>query len=474
MPAKRRASKRKAPETEKEEVKAEPVAQPVPEPVVEEPEVNDDEEEDPEETPEKELTDEEKIAELDKLSKAHPFGLLANLAKLSNKHRAVFQIKKNEGETDESMHLVARFGEIKITVAKVPGENFKFAKKIGSDMILGEIYGDKHELDLETEQVKEANPDIEIAQDAEWYKEKKAEYATSCSERVDRIIKRIQKNDKYDEEAKKQKIEKFETWRICKEDVLDYDEVYRVFDHPYYRVMHNALTYPRNKGLKYETKLFKFEGEKEVEILTAGKGEKRTQEEKDANAAAAAAENAETLTKFKVCVTVFQNDKPLLELEHTDETNKLREAKSEAAYKILEKLLLDKVISRVTRRELKNRNDRNNMRQFGNRNMKGRGKGGNKNQKGNKKGGNKANPNQNKQKQQQNIMTQPMMGGMQTMPGGGQMMMMPVMMGPNGQMMIASNSGPMMMPNMMQAGMVTGPPPAKKKKNNKKKNTKKN
>merc|ERR1712088_301076 len=96
MPPKRRASKRKAPAKE-EETKVEPTVEPVVEktPAVEESAVEVVEEEEDAE-PKKELTDEEKIAELDKLSKAHPFGLLANLAKLSNKHRAVFAIAKNE------------------------------------------------------------------------------------------------------------------------------------------------------------------------------------------------------------------------------------------------------------------------------------------------------------------------------------------------------------------------------------------
>jgi len=123
-------------------------------------EADDAEEEEAE--PKKELTDEEKIAELDKLSKAHPFGLLANLAKLSNKHRAVFAIAKNEkpeGADDSfepSMSLTARFGEIKIVVPKVAGENFKFAKKVGADLLLKEMYGETHELDAESEAVKAA------------------------------------------------------------------------------------------------------------------------------------------------------------------------------------------------------------------------------------------------------------------------------------------------------------------------------
>merc|ERR1712088_678030 len=462
MPPKRRASKRKAPAKE-EETKVEPTVEPVVEetPAVEESavevveEVEDAEPEEEEAEPKKELTDEEKIAELDKLSKAHPFGLLANLAKLSNKHRAVFAIAKNEkpeGADDSfepSMSLTARFGEIKITVPKVAGDNFKFAKKVGADLLLKEMYGETHELDAETEGVKEANPDMETAQDPEWYKEKKAEYATSCSERVDRIIKRIGKNDKYDDEQKADKIKKFESWRNCNEDLLEYDEIYKIFDHPYYRVMHNALTFPRSKGLKYSTKLFKFEGETEVEIPSAGKGEKRTDEEKEAA-------TVEETTKYKVCITVFKDDAPLIELEHTDETSKLREAKSEAAYKILEKLLMDKVLDRVTRRDLKNKNDRNNQQnRFNNKGRPAK----------------NANQNANQNQAQQNIM-QPMQMPMQMpMMNGqnGQMMMMPVMMGPNGPMM-------MMPPNMMggqQMGATTGPPPAKKKKNNNKNKNKK-
>ena len=213
----------------------EPVVQEEPTPAVEEAvqeeveevaEEEDEDNEDDEKEPKKELTDEEKIAELDKLSKAHPFGLLANLAKLSNKHRAVFQIAKNEVEKDAkdvepSMSLVARFGEVKISVPNVPGENFKFSRKIGADLLLSELYGDKHEIDLETENIKELNgSNLEVTTDADWYKEKKAEYATSCSERVDRIIKRIQKNDRFDEEAKAKKIEKFETWRNPTEELL--------------------------------------------------------------------------------------------------------------------------------------------------------------------------------------------------------------------------------------------------------------
>lgn len=517
MPPKRRTTKRKAAqpaepeiveETVVEEVKeVEPVPEPEPETTAEdldETTAEDGDEEEDEAEPKKPLTAEEKVAQLDRLSKAHPFGLLANLCKLTNKYKPYFNIKKNEaaeGEDKEkfekSMTVIARFGELKITIPAVAGDNFKFAKKVSADLILHQLYGDDHEMDAETAAIMESGT-VEIGSDPEWYAEKKAIYEKFCNNKVDRIVTRVNANDKYDEEEKKTKIAKFESWRTCTETVLDYDEVYRHFDHPYYRVMHNVLTMA--KGMKYETTLFKYEGENEVEIPLAGKGGKRTHEEREASMES---ESAEGTTKFKVCIKVFKDNDVCLELEHVDETSKLREAKSEAAYKILEKLLSDGTIGAVNRRHLRNQNERNNFSgRFGGRgnfrggyrgrgNFRGRGgsRGGSRGGRGNSrgasrgrgqnKGGNRPNPNQSPNKVAPQQMMQPnySMGGMGGMPGQS-MMMMPVMMGPNGQMMIASNAQPMMMmPQQQQQVQMTGTAPSKptrgKKKGNRGKRVKK-
>jgi len=124
MPAKRRTTKKKAaaaaaPAVEPKQetpVVAEVKPEPTPEPVTEEPvteaveDTNDDEVDDVEnndaideaKVKKEPLTLEEKIALLDKLSKAHPFGLLMNLAKLSNHAKPNFKIEKNKKPEDFS------------------------------------------------------------------------------------------------------------------------------------------------------------------------------------------------------------------------------------------------------------------------------------------------------------------------------------------------------------------------------------
>jgi hypothetical protein len=162
--------------------------------------------------------------------------------------------------------------------------------------------------------------------------------------KVDKIVEKINKSKHYDDETKAKKIARFEEWRNSNEGLLDYDTIYRVFDHPYYRVMHNALNF--TKGVKYETKLYKYEGDNEIEI-PVGRPKKRTKNDTEKSEVEAEKNTEEStseeLTKYKVLIKVTKNDVSILELEHVDDTSKLREAKSEAAYKVLEKKIYTRI-----------------------------------------------------------------------------------------------------------------------------------
>merc|ERR1712157_284954 len=317
--------------------------------------------------------------------------------------------KKTEGEGDKAekyMEVVARYGSIKINVGKLAGENFRYAKKIGADLLLHHLYPEDHEIDDQTKEILEKNqPTTET--DEEWYKEKKAVYEKSASDRVDRILKKVRDNDRYSDEQKKEKTERFEKWRVFDQDLLDYDDVYKVFDNPYSRVMHNAITMPKHKNLSYVISLQKAEDPNVqsidqvnwIDVPTTGKGEQRSEETKafyDELSKHGADENAPK-PKIRVTINVSKNGLGILELQHAAENNNLKEIKSDAAYKVLEQLLRDGTIDVVTRKQLKNTNDkrggRNNQKGRGNKNQKN-------NKRGNNKGGNRNLPNKNKAKGQ--------------------------------------------------------------------------
>jgi len=379
-------------------------------------EINEEEEEEEDEDPKKELTIEEKIEQLDQLSKAHPFGLISNLCKLSNHYKSYYEIeKKTEGEGDKKekyMQVIARYGATKITIPKIPGDNFRFAKKIGADLLLHHLYADDHEIDDKTKELKEST-EITTETDEEWYKEKKEVHEKYCNARVDKIVKKIRDNDRYSDEDKKTKIEKFETWRKCAENLLEYDEVYKMFDNPYYRVMHNAISYPKNRNLSYVCTVQKAEDPTVktieevnwIDIPITAKGEKRSEatkafyEELSKNKDEGAA-----TPKIRITIKVSNNDQVILELQHAAENNNLKEIKSDAAYKVLEQLLRDGTIPKVTRKDLRNQNEnaRNgrfnkngkNGQNMRGKNMRGRGRGGARNNT------RAPNPNQNKAKGQ--------------------------------------------------------------------------
>merc|ERR1719210_189983 len=289
--------------------------------------------------------------------------------------------------------------------------------------------------------MENADANIEYGEDKEWAKEAQEKFDTWSNNRVDKIIAKINANDRYDDASKKVKIERYEKWRGAFDGLMAYDDIYKQFDHPYYKVLNNALY--ANRSLKYETKLFKFEGDKEVEIAvksTAGKKRKSddesSQEEKPSESdVAKAEENGENLTKFKVGIRVLKNNECILELEHIDDCTKLREAKSEAAYKVLEKLLTEGVINQVDRRHLKDLrmnnsrygNNRFGNHRFGNNRFNNRNNNrfqNNRNNRNNNQKGKKPNPNQNKNNNQQNQQNQQnQMMAQQMMMGGGMPMM---------------------------------------------------
>ena len=237
MPAKRRVSARKAPAKKPE---------PVEEPVVEEPvqeteevdlnetenieeaidEVNADEEEDDDndkKASKKELTIEEKIEQLDQLSKAHPFGLLMSMCKLQNKLRPAFAVKnatKDEAEGDaikspKELSCVARYGDIKITIPKIDSSNLKFAKKVGADLLLSEMYGDDHEMEEDSQKIKNEGG-IEVTKDEEWYSERKEKLENMMGSKVDRMAAKINENKNYDDDEKARRLERIEKFRKTK------------------------------------------------------------------------------------------------------------------------------------------------------------------------------------------------------------------------------------------------------------------
>lgn len=153
----------------------------------------------------------DKFAILDGFSKANPVLLLRQLALLSNRAKPEFtaKITKDESTGKFSTSLVAHYHNIKITIPQIPTRSERFAMKIGSDLILSEIYGDEHISDIETLEIKELNgTGLVIEKDEEYAVEKEKEQQKVRDKKADRMVNRIQVSENTSDEVKAEKIAK--------------------------------------------------------------------------------------------------------------------------------------------------------------------------------------------------------------------------------------------------------------------------
>lgn len=453
-------------------------------------------------TTEAEEEDEYTIEDLDKLAKAHPYGLLVNISRVCNDVAPKFDVvevssqekeneiagvdKKEEMDTEEKfepyMVFTGNFRNIELHLPKVAGDNQKFAVKVGCDLILQKLYGTDHDLDDHTTAVLESTTP-EWSENEEWYTSAKETFDEKVAKNVEKIIGRIEKSKRWTDEEKEKRYERFNAWKVRREDLPNYDEIYKLFDNPYFRVLHNCIR--RERELKYTfdaVRIFPDGTEKEIRSRNRRYPKKEEDKEDDdedtkeedsaenADESAADIDNAEKYkdSKVKVSIKVTKDDEVVAESENVNEEGRISECKSDAAYGCLEKLLTDKVVKKLYRSYIKSAHDdkrfynitrdrRWSFRGRGGYRGRGgfRGRGGRRSQSGNRR-------NQSKGKGKNYDVhngTAPATGGAQPV------MMMPVVMGPNGQMMLAQNAQPMM---MTTAGGAS-PSPKKKNKNKKKK-----
>ena len=283
-------------------------------------------------------TIEEKIAELDGLSKAHPVALALSLSKECNKLSPYFKVqiinpknetvksankdekeaeneeenKEDKKETEEDgkedskeekekeseqpkkkakfMSATCQYGTLKMTIPFIEGTNIKFANKTAADLLLKHFYSEEHELDETTEKVQEANlqedgvtSNIKIELDdeetKERYEKKKEAHEKFLSENVDRMIKSTEKHTVFSEEEKKERIARFEKYRKTVEDKLpSYDDIYKDYDNIYFRVLNNCLNSIPHLGYKVDIKRIDEDGtETQVDF-------KKTNKENEKNA----------------------------------------------------------------------------------------------------------------------------------------------------------------------------------------------
>lgn len=475
----------------------------------------------------KEMKIDEKLEALDGLSKASPSGLLAQLALLSNKAKPeyVTKIEKDPETSKFSINLTARYCDLKVTVPKIPGKSEKFARRVGADLILEEIYnkdcdthseqtkedGDNssgliHELDPHTEQIKEDCPGIEISRDHGWYVEKEKEAQKLRDKKVDRMLNRLQVNDKLSEEERAKRTAKFEAWRNPIQHNLDYDDVYRKFDHPYFRVLCNVI---RRVGWRMKCKITKTVNGVQVEV--GKKGEKRTKAKEEDNESSEHSISEEgsrgQILPYVVNLSILDRSGKSIKKDtcYNRETETIKEAKSEAAYNVLKEMLVSGELRYVGKLDGRfpekfnrrrngrfsggqhyrsngyrgnnyNRNRRGGSRQnaSGNGNGNGSARGGGTGRFRSKSGGNKSNERRNASNKKSNeafTKNQPGASGdasSNAKINPGQTLMMPVTQNSKGQYVIMENAQPMVM--QPAHGNAGGPAPAKKKKRSNRRN----
>ena len=103
------------------------------------------------------------------------------------------------------MNLVARYCELKVTVPRIPGRSEKFARRVGADLILSRLYGEAHTMDHETEVIQKEFTGITYEVDREWYEEKEKEAQKVRDKKVDRMVNRLDMNEKLPAEEKEKR-----------------------------------------------------------------------------------------------------------------------------------------------------------------------------------------------------------------------------------------------------------------------------
>jgi len=420
---------------------------------------------------------------LDSLGRAHPYALMKELAKHQNKIVGSLQIEEKTEDGKKFSSMEYHFGTMCITIPKVENDNRKFLMKIATDLALKKFYPEAHELDLETEKIIEGT-EVEYSTDEDWKHPRQEKFDAALKKMVDSKIANAKKEDGISEEELNSRIARYESLKVPNDEVPEYDEIYKPYDNPYFTVFNNVVIRKR-KELSYDCKIFKIIGDTETQIAFSKRVNDKAEENEKLEVLEGSHKEYLEGVKFKIALKIFKKDEPeepIISIEHTDDSGSLYEAKSEAAYQMLEKMLEKNLIERLHRGLLQN--DRNRERgrpsfyfrngrkiyrnhsrfnssrrngKFSNRNNRksNQNKGNNRNNKTNVK-----NNRNGKQNGQSNVVMQPMM---QQQP----MMMMPVVMGPNGQYMMAAGAQPMA---MMQSGVPNNAP--KPKLNNRKRKSK--
>jgi hypothetical protein len=250
-------------------------------------------------------------------------------------------------ESNQYLECTIRYGKMKITIPKIPSNNRRFANKIASDLILAELYKDQHEIDVETEEIKEINmidgvDMIKIEEDEEWYQRKKLINDKLMTQNWKKIEANITNSPHLSEETKKSKLETCDKrYNQCYE-ILDYDKIYKNFDCPYYRVMHNMLT-QKMMPLYFNTKIYLIGENDTMKLLSDtfkpstvryGGYTRRPFVFNIDN------ERYQTKDNYQVTIEVLdQKRDQVCVLNHMNNNTTIREAKSECAYKVLHTLI---------------------------------------------------------------------------------------------------------------------------------------
>lgn len=415
------------------------------------------------------MSEDEKRAVLDGLSKANPTFLLRQLALLSNRAYPEFvaKIEKDPATKKFTTSLTARYNDTKITIPKIPTRSERHAIKIGSDLILHQLYGELHLLEPETLDIKELNQEaLTITKDVEYFTEKEKEQQKIRDKKADRMVNRINLNEKIGVEEKQVKIARFEAWRKPLENQLDYDEIYKKFDHPYFRILCNII---RRCGFRMTYDIYKVLEGKEDELVKKVDRRRGKRESKDGSGNSSGSEKesiesekvvdeGQVEYRINIVITHGKSKNEILDFKFGPNNLNLKELKSEASYKALQKLISQndiRTISKIDGRfesrfgyrsyNYGYRNKRNNFKRKGENGKakdgnQGNGQGQNHNH-NQKRSNNKRRSSKNSPRQENSKPENKEIGPA----GAGQMMMMPVTLDKNGKYVMMQNAQPMLM-----------------------------
>jgi len=425
---------------------------------------------------------------LDSLGRAHPYALMKELAKYQNKIAGSLIIEEKTEDDKKFSSIEYHYGSMCITIPKIENDNRKFLMKIATDLALKKFFPEAHELDLETEKIIEGT-EVEYSTDDEWKHPRQEKFDAAVAKLVNNKISAAKKEDGITEEELKSRIARYESMKVPSDEVPEYDEIYKPYDNPYFTVFNNVIA-RKKREYGYTCKIFKIVGEVETELAFSKKVNDKADENEKLEVLEGSHKEYLEGHKFKIILKIHKRDAPeeaIISIEHTDDSGSLYEAKSEAAYQMLEKMLEKELIDRLHRGLLANdrrdgrgrgsfffkngrkiyrnrsrfQSQRRNGPQNNRRNNQNKRKNNqNQDNKPAKKANNTVKNNRNgKQNGQSNVVMQPMM---QQQP----MMMMPVIMGPNGQYMMAAGAQPMA---MIQGGVPNNAPKPKLNSNKKRK-----